>query len=569
MTFFRVLADRQWGRAHDGFATSRPENDSCVMPPIACPACGGRTRDTRNPGFCYPAFDVSRFPARLRKTLDYVEIPLDAWQQLQNRVLAYLPYEVPVPPCNLFGPGALEMQGAFGQCYPNLDGRFMISGTALRELRAQDISDLFAVPVAVVSKRKPPDEYFELQIEHQARLCGSLDGEELEAQLHSIKAEWARKRILVCERCGREDGKLPMQITLAGSSIPDGVSLFRLAQRPWCVFCTEQFAAAAQRLGLTNVTFAPVATDGSEKAIGFAQVRHAQPELWVRKGPQTRLSSARSVMREPQRKEKPLPPPEPIQSLLATPSLKSKAAKLQALSRPCLRFQLRPASKMPIGSSHFGGQPDLPKSLRWPSRRKSQLDFLIQINLAQLARLLPGSGLPEAGWMWFFYDTENCPWGIDHEDRNGWRLLFWDGAAKVLESAQAPQWQAPGAELPLRNLSMQQADWLPDHNAPAIAKLKLSETELHGYRDALKSLRAPDGAPIHKILGWSDTIQNDMAAQCAELAGGNDWRLLLQLDSEEGAQIAWGDAGRLYCWIRDRDLKSNRFDRCWVFLQCH
>jgi uncharacterized protein YwqG len=567
MKFFRVLADPEWSRAHDNYATSKLENDGCVMPPIACPVCGGRTRDTRNPGFCYPAFDVARFPARLRKTLDYVAIPLDAWQQLHKRILAYLPYEVPVPPCTLFGPGALEVQGAFGQCYPHL-GRFMISGTALRQIRAQGISDLFAVPVGVVSKRRPPDEYFELQIEHQARLRGSLDREELEALLHSIKAEWARKRILVCEKCGREDGKLPKRITLVGSSIPDGVSLFRLAQQPRRVFCTEQFATAAQRLGLTNITFEPVATDGSEKARGLAQPRRAQPELWIQKGRRTRPSAKRPDTPEPQQKGK-LPPPKPIQSLLATPALKSKAAELQLLSRPCLRFQLRPASKTPIGSSHFGGQPDLPNSLAWPSVGKSQLDFLLQVNLAQVAPLLPASGLPKTGWIWFFYDTENCPWGIAREDRHGWQVLFWDGPAKDLARVPAPPWQAPGAEMPLRSLSMQKADWLPDQNAPAIARLKLSDTELHGYCDALKTLRTPDSAPIHKLLGWPDTIQNDMEAQCGELAGPNDWRLLLQLDSEEGAQIVWGDAGRLYCWIRDKDLQAKRFDRCWVFLQCY
>jgi uncharacterized protein YwqG len=116
---------------------------------------------------------------------------------------------------------------------------------------------------------------------------------------------------------------------------------------------------------------------------------------------------------------------------------------------------------------------------------------------------------------------------------------------------------------------MQKAGWLPDHTAPAIARLKLSDTELHDYCDALKTLRTPDSAPIHKILGWPDTIQNDMEAQCGELAGRKDWRLLLQLDSEEDARIAWGDAGRLYCWIRNRDLKAKCFDRCWVLLQCY
>ena len=47
------------------------------------------------------------------------------------------------------------------------------------------------------------------------------------------------------------------------------------------------------------------------------------------------------------------------------------------------------------------------------------------------------------------------------------------------------------------------------------------------------------------------------------------WRLLLQLDSDEAASMMWGDLGRVYFWIRERDLQDQRFDRTWTILQCH
>ncbi len=55
-----------------------------------------------------------------------------------------------------------------------------------------------------------------------------------------------------------------------------------------------------------------------------------------------------------------------------------------------------------------------------------------------------------------------------------------------------------------------------------------------------------------------------------ELEGGADeWMLLLQLDSDDGADLMWGDGGMLYFWIRKEDLRQHRFDKVWMTLQCH
>ncbi|NOT29697.1 MAG: DUF1963 domain-containing protein [Planctomycetes bacterium] len=51
-------------------------------------------------------------------------------------------------------------------------------------------------------------------------------------------------------------------------------------------------------------------------------------------------------------------------------------------------------------------------------------------------------------------------------------------------------------------------------------------------------------------------------------AGQTEWRLLLQLDSDERAKMMWGDAGRLYFWIRESDLCEHDFDKAWLILQC-
>ena len=51
--------------------------------------------------------------------------------------------------------------------------------------------------------------------------------------------------------------------------------------------------------------------------------------------------------------------------------------------------------------------------------------------------------------------------------------------------------------------------------------------------------------------------------------GAKDWRLLLQIDSDDALGVMWGDAGILYFWIREDDARSGRFDQAWAVLQCH
>ena len=47
-----------------------------------------------------------------------------------------------------------------------------------------------------------------------------------------------------------------------------------------------------------------------------------------------------------------------------------------------------------------------------------------------------------------------------------------------------------------------------------------------------------------------------------------DWRLLLQIDSDENCEMMWGDVGRIYFWIKTEDLKNRDFEKVWLILQC-
>lgn len=51
--------------------------------------------------------------------------------------------------------------------------------------------------------------------------------------------------------------------------------------------------------------------------------------------------------------------------------------------------------------------------------------------------------------------------------------------------------------------------------------------------------------------------------------GRTEWRLLLQVGSDDTTGMMWGDVGSIYFWIRERDLTQRAFEKTWLILQCH
>ncbi|MGA2865130.1 MAG: double-CXXCG motif protein [Verrucomicrobiota bacterium] len=591
MKFFLVKHDFEWAFAHEAEChTERPWK----MPGLDCPArCWNLT--TYMEGYCYPAADFSKNPL-LRRALRWAGAAwlsdeemrwreqwkeAEKWQELRQTLLAALPYEVPVTPGTAFGPVVASLWGRPADWY--IGEHILVAGSALDKLRAAGINDLFPVACAIKSKRKW-EPYFELQIEHSAALSGKLD---------SRRQTMLRRRgfPLRCNICGRESGLVPKRPVLKGHTIPEGLSLFRLKNRPNAVFCNEVFAEAVTRLKLTNILFVPARTDGSEQRRGFAKAQPSRPELWLGRPEVQPAPKPRQRPRRPAPKQ-PVPAPAPALELVARARLSARASELAPLVLPSIRFVLNRTDDLPVGRSRFGGLPDLPADVKWPGTAEAPLDFVLQLDLAQIARFLPDSILPPAGFLWFFYDTETFPWGSDPKDKRAWQVLFHAGPRSALGRAGPPDWLPAQALLPACSLEFAKVDSLPSLSTAAIEALKFSAAECERYLTVLHRLCQPGRkeVPVHKLFGHPDAIQNEMPTKCAMAsagldasfkpdpenprerrvaAGAKDWSLLLQLDSEEGLGLVWADAGRLFLWLRRPDAAARRFDRCWAIVQCY
>lgn len=243
---------------------------------------------------------------------------------------------------------------------------------------------------------------------------------------------------------------------------------------------------------------------------------------------------------------------------------------------------------LPVGSSRFGGTADVPADFVWPMRAGRALTFLAQINLSDVK----STELLARGWLLFFYDVEQQPWGYKPEDLDGAAVRFVDVDVAQLVRREHPvvsDLARPSVPHTLAfTAEINMADpW--DRLVEDIGQMSNQEADAYNaIADAVAGGNA-DGT-YHHLLGHPQLIQNDMRGEAQLVANGidcggpegyaspramellrtagRDWQLLLQLDSNEAGGWMWGDTGRIYFWIRRSDLEAARFDRVSLILQC-
>ncbi|MFA6286060.1 MAG: YwqG family protein [Opitutaceae bacterium] len=271
----------------------------------------------------------------------------------------------------------------------------------------------------------------------------------------------------------------------------------------------------------------------------------------------------------------PAPPSEP-ESVFSIPELR---AKFGHLSRPAVH--LRPARHSRF--SKLGGLPLLPADAQWPVWNDKPQSFLAQLDLAEIHAALP-SFLPATGCLYFFYDQDQGAWGFDPDDSGSWRVLYATGDRSTFKERPAPEGLAPEFIYKEKPVAARCIELLPhDHGLT-----RSSEETWDNYAE----LRgAPfEGMHHHQMLGYPAPVQNDdMELECqlaskgiyvgtsagykdprvdALKEGAADWKLLLQLDTDDDTGWMWGDAGTLYFWIREQDAAKGDFSKVWMVFQC-
>lgn len=237
---------------------------------------------------------------------------------------------------------------------------------------------------------------------------------------------------------------------------------------------------------------------------------------------------------------------------------------VEGLRRPMLRLLTSEGA----GFSKLGGYPELPPELDWPTAREGPLAFIAQLDLAEVRAAGGPEWLPSAGFLFVFNDA----------DRYG----FPDHMKVLFSSGRGPARRPPS---PLRaeyEFDARPVRLVHDSSAPSSDWLDLDP----GLGLALDDLY-PDNAPEHRVGGYPLEIQSgSMALECETLVRRyfprdgkkhsgpaepmqTPWRLLLQVDSDDEVGMMWGDAGRLYLFIREEDARAGDFSRTVAVMQCY
>ncbi|MCL2827921.1 MAG: YwqG family protein [Oscillospiraceae bacterium] len=229
-----------------------------------------------------------------------------------------------------------------------------------------------------------------------------------------------------------------------------------------------------------------------------------------------------------------------------------------------------------LGESKIGGFPQLPPNFEWPKFNSKPLAFLAQLNLEQIAKYDTQKLLPATGMLYFFHEGGEKVWGFDPKDKGGFKVAYYDGDMSELTN------------IPLPND-------LEDYLKFSPCKLEFScgksyPIDLYGLDDEFfDTITEYLEGTINKLFGYPDLIQGDIFLEsqlvtnglyCGSPAGYNnpkakdleqgasEWVLLFQLDSDDNANMMWGDVGRIYFTIKKQDLKNKAFDASWSSFQC-
>ena len=259
---------------------------------------------------------------------------------------------------------------------------------------------------------------------------------------------------------------------------------------------------------------------------------------------------------------------------------------IDAVAKPSIRLYTTPVDEasLPVGVSKVGGLPDLPANLTWPEFEGLPQSFIAQIRLAEVRPYDVEGVLPETGMLWFFYDARQRAYGDDPQNCGAWQVLFQEGNLSNLQRTSAPA-RLP-AESRFKACSVRFAGEVTLSQVPQmeIPDYDWRDEELEKYEELVTHLTPPERRAFrHRLLGYPDFIQDDMRLQCQLLSHGitdyddpraqelerdaMDWRLLLQVDTDERIGMRWSSTGMLYYWITSTNLQARRFETIWLVMQ--
>ncbi|MBU2663703.1 DUF1963 domain-containing protein [Actinoplanes bogorensis] len=242
------------------------------------------------------------------------------------------------------------------------------------------------------------------------------------------------------------------------------------------------------------------------------------------------------------------------------------------LLRPAVRLRLARPGEQVVGQ--LGGSPSLPDSMPWPqSPAGLPLGFVAGIDLSRLPVTSLDIPLPAHGTLLFFYREPSSsaaavvsvPTGTATSERAEPEAPAYpavDLAAELV--ATEPGWDHPALKRAVAELSAADQEFMAD---------------LYRCDDFRIEMAEQLDQPRHYVGGYARPVQGSVEVDVAQrrLGGRSEpalhdearrWTSLMQIDSDDDADMMWGDCGSLYWVMRPADIAAQRFEAAAFVTQC-
>ncbi len=229
-----------------------------------------------------------------------------------------------------------------------------------------------------------------------------------------------------------------------------------------------------------------------------------------------------------------------VRKLIKNAKLEHRAADIESLVRPAVRFALKPAKTARGVTSRFGGDPDLPAGFAWPMQGKTPLAFVGQFRLDELARYDLENRLPSKGVLSVF--AYLVPDGDDYGHRAS--VHYFPDVKKLTRTAPTHAASADDrpAKMALAPAYLALTVPSPDE-AGGMHALRLTDDERERYHDKLWLKLRRSSATLggsHQLLG-----------------GPKDF--LLQIDSDARFGLELGDVEAMTFFLAPKRLAARDF----------
>lgn len=229
--------------------------------------------------------------------------------------------------------------------------------------------------------------------------------------------------------------------------------------------------------------------------------------------------------------------------------------------RPATKVVVKESSRPPENSqllSHFGGQPYFEAGEEWiKSKNGKHMQFIFQIfNTSALE-------LPESiKLIQFYYDWDEFPWDTDND---GWYVrVYKELRTDRLVTIEKPTDLESSKYCEIEFQAIQSLpDWegidLYDSNASNLSCVLDEDEPWESYQKTVKKLI---GEQYYRsqLGGYPKWVQGESTPKNKN---GENMSLLFQIDSEDNAELMWGDVGLIYVFYDEATGKIE------FTLQCH